>query len=73
MDGYTTYNKSLKQTDVGILNNPTNGDPSDTNNPTSQQQTNYTVNPQLSNINTNPNQYVKLQPGDIPNTVTKRN
>ena len=71
VNGYTTYNKSLKQTDVGILNNPTNGDPSDTNNPISQQQTNYTVKPQLSDINSDPNQHVKLQSGDIPPTQSQ--
>ena len=77
VDGYTTYNKSLKQTDVGILNNPTNGEPSDTNNPILQQQTDHTVKPQLSNINTDPKQHVKLQSGVIPpthspNTTRKR-
>jgi hypothetical protein len=68
VDGYTAYNKSPEQTDVGILNNPTNGEPPDTNNPILRPQSDYTVTPQLTNINTSPKQHVKLQLGVIPPT-----
>ena len=66
--GHSKYNNSLEQTDVGVLINPTNEILSNTNNPTPHQQTNHTAVPSLSNINTNPNQSVKLQPGDISQT-----
>ena len=67
-NGYTTYNKSLKQTDGGILNNPSNDGQSDISNPITQPQPGYPAQPQSPNINIGQPQFVKLQSDDIAPT-----
>ena len=59
VSGYTNDNKTLKQTD--ILNNPSNENQSDVNNPVLQPKSDNTVKSQTPDINTGHNQLVKLQ------------